>query len=375
MSFGLEHLTQLAALLAEAPIASLMLIKDDTLYCKSCVGISSEEIAQYHAVFTFSMAKKVDYDCILNIQEDERWHKFTRLNTLQTIQSYHSYHIKTKTGESLAILVFLKHEGEELTERQINGLQLLSKQVETLLELQTKNKALKKRLKQLKKTSKKADDFAAMAAHDLKAPVRNIKSFIYLLKSEQDWREDKALYFDYIDTSIAKMNLLIDGLMDYAISGRNRAQSEAVNLDVLVNKAFKDSTTGLGLSSVNLIKEPLPVIYSHPILLPIAIYNLIHNAIKYHKTHPIDITVVYKAENGYHYLGFSDHGIGINPAHFNEIFKPFKRLHTQSEFKGSGLGLATCKRIIKHLKGNISVSSQAEQGSTFTIKLPIIEKV
>ncbi|MGF1556835.1 sensor histidine kinase [Paucihalobacter sp.] len=372
MYSSFEHLTQLAAVLAEASTASLMLTSKDKLICKSSVGISSKEIEPYVLVFTASLAKNVEYDCNLNMHEDARWDSL--LDKFETIKSYHSYLIKSKNGKPIGILVLLKHEEKELAGIQIQGLKLLSKQVIKLLKLKKKNKSLKKHQRQLAKTSKKLDDFASMAAHDLKAPIRNIKSFMNLLKSEQDWSEDITMYFDYIDTSITKMNLLIDGLMDYAKIDNNDANAETVNLDQLVTNALKDCAVDLE-NSVSLTKEFLPVIYSFPILLLIAVHNLINNAIKYNKSHPIEITVAYKAENGFHSLAFSDNGIGIDAAYFDEIFKPFKRLHTQSEFEGSGLGLATCKRIMKNLKGSISVNSALGRGSTFTIKIPIIEQL
>lgn len=375
MQSSFNNLTQLTAVLGEAQFAILMLLKNEELYCKSCVGLTPEELKQFRTVFASSLLNADDYDCILNIWKDERFKTLNRRKHFSDIKSYHSYRVKTESGKQVGLLVILKNEETVLTYKQTNELNLLAEQVVKLLELNSKNKSLKKCQKQIEKTSKKVDDFASMAAHDLKAPIRNIKSFVELIKSENDWNDENAIYFDFINTSIAKMNVLIDALMDYAKTNINDQHSETVYLDELVLNAFRDSTANHNLNAVNLNKETLPIIQSHTILLSIVIQNLISNAVKYHKKHPIEINVAYKVENGYHSLIISDNGIGIDAAHFNEIFQPFKRLHTHSEFEGSGLGLATCKRIMKNLKGSISVSSILGEGTTFTIKIPFIEQV
>jgi signal transduction histidine kinase len=115
----------------------------------------------------------------------------------------------------------------------------------------------------------------------------------------------------------------------------------------------------------------LPTIHFSKLALGVVFNNLIENALKYKSPDQnVSIEVVYEANEFQHEFQITDNGIGITEEYFELIFKPFKRLHTKSEYPGSGLGLATVKKIVEKMNGTISVRSVLGEGTTFLIVIP-----
>lgn len=217
------------------------------------------------------------------------------------------------------------------------------------------------------------DKFASVASHDMKEPLRMIASFMQLLeKNYGDQLDGKARqYIHFAVDGSRRMTNLINELLSYARVNRDMREVEIVDL----NEVLKD-VTGL-LRDV--IREngadvkigPMPTLKGYPVALRTLFTNLISNGIKYQPPGQSAKIQLSSADMGdFWEIRVTDNGIGIAEEYQDEIFKLFKRLHTNDQYPGTGLGLSTCKRIVEEHGGSISVNSKEDEGSTFVLTLP-----
>ena len=167
------------------------------------------------------------------------------------------------------------------------------------------------------------------------------------------------------------MDKLILDLMDYANSTAFEISYEKVNTDILVNDIFENLIKNLNVENAQLIRNNLPTINSSSLSLSLIFQNLINNALNYQSKDTVPKIEISCFENKTNwFFEVKDNGIGIPEEYFETIFKPFKRLHTQSEYPGSGLGLAACKKLVEKMDGDIKVESEIQKGTKITIRLP-----
>ncbi len=253
-------------------------------------------------------------------------------------------------------------------------MQSLSKQVVHLLELRKANKLLKEYQTQVENYSNSMEDFSYMAAHDLKAPIGSIRSLLkFIEENHQDiWDEQDEEYFMFIYESVEKMNSLIVDLLDFAkIDSTSQETKEKINVKELIFSIFKTYTTGIETHKPILNCADIPEIVSSKITLTVLFQNLLGNAIKYQaKNNVPNINITFSETETDWIFNVQDNGIGIKEEHLDIIFKPFKRLHGQSEFAGNGLGLAACKKIIHNLNGEIWVKSVIGEGTIVSFSIP-----
>ena len=224
----------------------------------------------------------------------------------------------------------------------------------------------------LKRKNKEIEEFAYIASHDLQEPLRTTSSFIALLQKQYKGKLDEKAekYFTFITDASNRMKLLIKNLLDYSRIG-NREAPELVDCDKMLRNLLADLNMAIGEAKAEIKADSLPVVFGYPTELKQLFQNLITNAIKFRKKDvlpQIHISVI--AGEEYFQFAFSDNGIGIEDEYFEKIFAIFQRLHTQSEYEGSGIGLSHCKKIIELHKGQIWVESKPDQGSTFHFTIP-----
>ena len=177
-------------------------------------------------------------------------------------------------------------------------------------------------------------------------------------------------YMAYINDSACRMRNLITGLLEYSRIGRNLEKSN-VDCTNLVTTILTDLQHIIKESKATIQLEALPIVMGNETELRLLFQNLIHNAIKFHKhgTSP-NVTISGKEEEKHFTIVISDQGIGINPAYTSKIFAIFQRLHSQTEFPGTGIGLAYCKKIVELMGGEIWVISEEGKGSSFYFTIP-----
>jgi|LakMenEpi03Aug12_release.lakeMendotaPanAssembly.Ray.scaffolds.fasta_scaffold41928_3 signal transduction histidine kinase/tetratricopeptide (TPR) repeat protein len=239
--------------------------------------------------------------------------------------------------------------------------------------LQTKEKeakALKIKNKEFEQLNNELNQFAYIASHDLKEPIRTLNSYIHLLKrSFNNLNSEQEEYFNYIKLYSERIFSLINDLNNFTTI---QAPIEKTKIDL--NEIVDICIENLGLlikeRNVKIIIKKLPIIHAPSSHIQDLFLNLLQNAIKYNKSSIPTININYKSTEKSHVISIKDNGIGIDKKFYNDVFFVFKRLHTKNEYDGTGIGLAICKKIVEQNKGQIWVESELGKGSTFYISFP-----
>lgn len=232
--------------------------------------------------------------------------------------------------------------------------------------------AEQERADELARKNKELEEFTYVASHDLQEPVRTISSFVSLFKQSYGHKldEEAMQYLDFMDGASKRSQQLIVDLLDYSRIGKDR-KTEEINLNQLLENVLTDLSVRLSETNAKVKVDPLPEIQGLKTELRLLFQNLISNGIKFSRkdTPPVvQISVTSDAEK--HTFSVSDNGIGIDPKYIDKIFVIFKRLHGKSEFAGTGIGLAHCKKVVELHGGQIWVESIPNQGSTFKFTIP-----
>lgn len=229
------------------------------------------------------------------------------------------------------------------------------------------------RTEQLEAANKELESFAYSVSHDLRAPLRHIDGFTNLLKSSlaDKLNEDSLKYFHKIEDAGLRMSNMIDSLLKFSRLGRQSLQLTHVHLNVLFEQIIKNIEPDLQGRSVKFEISDFPNIIADKQLLELAFINLISNAIKFTAKKEEAKIEIGKFEAGSDEIGIfiKDNGAGFDMAYADKLFGVFQRLHTQNDFAGTGIGLASVLQIVKKHNGNIWAEGKENEGATFFVKL------
>ncbi|MEK9148645.1 MAG: ATP-binding protein [Candidatus Desantisbacteria bacterium] len=256
------------------------------------------------------------------------------------------------------------------------NLDLEKKVTERTEEVKAKSIELERTVCELREVNKELDDFVYTASHDLKEPLRGLETFSkFILEDYKDNLDNQGKdYLKRISAGANRMRNLIDDLLSLSRITRTKRPYVSINTTEIAREAAKRLEPIIMERNCKLqIREDMPIIYGDKVKLVEVFYNLILNAIKYNdKEKPsIKIDCPVPQPSDAVIVWVKDNGIGIDVKYFEEIFKIFKRLHTQEEYGGgTGAGLAIVKRIIDEHNGKIWVESELTKGSKFYISLP-----
>ena len=226
----------------------------------------------------------------------------------------------------------------------------------------------------LARSNAELEQFAYIASHDLRSPLRQVSSYVSLLerrygdKLDSDAREFIAFAHD----GAVRMDQLVVDLLEFSRIGRNAKPVELVALSEVVHEACANLHSNIIDANGRVdIVGALPMIKCDPSDLVRLFQNLIGNAIKYSlpERHPV-VTVTAVTGPMSHVMTVRDNGIGIEQIYHDTIFGVFKRLHTPDKYEGTGIGLAICKKIIDQHSGRIWVESKPGEGTAFHVELP-----
>ncbi|OLY92451.1 PAS domain S-box-containing protein [Cnuella takakiae] len=230
---------------------------------------------------------------------------------------------------------------------------------------------------ELKRSNADLQQFAHVASHDLKEPVRKIKTFTSRLQSELEGKlEDRSIqYLDKIQSAASRMISMIDGVLKYSTLSGNEEPVEEVNLNEILGNIESDLEVLLQQKTAVLEIEPLPTLQGARVLLYQLFYNLVNNSLKFSRPEvPPHIRIHSEAvmvnAKSFFKIKVTDNGIGFDPAYAERIFTTFTRLHSKDQYEGTGLGLALCQKIAERHGGSIQASSNKGEGAVFTILLP-----
>ncbi|MFL7793528.1 MAG: ATP-binding protein [Anaerolineae bacterium] len=231
------------------------------------------------------------------------------------------------------------------------------------------------RTAQLEASNKDLEAFAYSVSHDLRAPLRHIAGFVDLLSKHEEGNLDatSSHYLETITQSTEQMGRLIDDLLTLSRAGRTEMQTRRVVLDEMIRKVQGEFESEEKDRHITWEIDPLPDVEADPILLRQVWANLLSNAVKFTAPRakarievgalPID------AESNYVTLFVRDNGVGFDPQYTHKLFGVFQRLHREEDFKGTGIGLATVRRIIERHGGQVWAESEPDHGATFYLTL------
>jgi signal transduction histidine kinase len=235
---------------------------------------------------------------------------------------------------------------------------------------------LKKYTAELERSNRELQDFAYAASHDLQEPLRKIQAFGGRLQNKYATQLDER-GLDYLNRMIDasdRMQTLIINLLAYSRITTKAQPFEPVNLNQLVQDVLRDLEVRIAEVQATISVDPLPAIEADPTQMRQLFQNLLSNALKFH--HPdvspiIHITAVSNPTTNSCHIQIADNGIGFDPIYAERIFALFQRLHGRTEYAGTGIGLAVCRKIVERHQGTITAAGRPQAGATFTITLPI----
>ncbi|HND66221.1 MAG TPA: response regulator, partial [Candidatus Obscuribacter sp.] len=219
--------------------------------------------------------------------------------------------------------------------------------------------------------------FAKIASHDLQEPLRAVQGFANLLADSTRGKleKDQEEFIGFILDGTSRMQNLIRAILLHSESGKVEDGKHATDCNSVMNEVLANLSTSIKESEATFELDRLPRVAVQRLHLIQLFQNMVSNAIKYRGTEPPLISITAE-ENATQWLfSVRDNGIGIDHKYANKIFDMFARLHGKSQYPGTGMGLAICKRIVTSHGGNIWVESTPGDGSIFFFTLPAVEKV
>jgi light-regulated signal transduction histidine kinase (bacteriophytochrome) len=232
--------------------------------------------------------------------------------------------------------------------------------------------ALDRHARELARSNADLEQFAFIASHDLREPLRVITSYAQLLARQFGSRLDADAdeYIGYITSGIARMQDMVDDLLTFAQVGKESVHEEEVPMEEALQRAQQNLARAFEESQARVDWEGLPVVRGSRFALTMLFQNLLENAIKYRTQDAPHIRVRAQEVDGYWRVSVQDNGIGIHRQHFEKIFRIFQRLHGPGEHGGTGIGLAIAARVVSAAGGRIWVTSEPGSGSTFYFTWP-----
>ena len=237
--------------------------------------------------------------------------------------------------------------------------------------LQSSRRQLAARTADLERSNTELEQFASITSHDLQAPLVTISMYAELLERKYGRELDGAgPFIDVIRQSTVQARELIRDLLEFSRTGRGEPELESVPVAEVVARALDGTRGAVEQAGARVTVHPLPTVCADRSSLCRVFQNLIGNAVKFSdEAHP-EVEIGAERDGAFWRFNVRDNGIGMDPEHSERIFEPFKRLHGEERYPGTGIGLAVCQRIVAQHGGRIWVESRPGEGSLFSFTLP-----
>ena len=313
----------------------------------------------------YEISATLSWSALLPQDKDNILQLFSELPPGQSMQRV--LVLKQRNGSLLWVLCKARAIAEPALEYRIEG------QLVNMQDFKQQEAELRSQMHNLQRSNDILEEFAYIVSHDLKAPLRHsLHTLDYLIESRsQGNAETEQQQIDALKEHLQSLQSLIDDVIRFSRFRTQPKQIVQQNLNQIVEEIQPILQSNFSHKAMRLSCDQLPTIRCDPAMMRHLFQNLLHNACKYNDKPDIEIDIRCQRQDEQVQLTISDNGIGFDTRFVDEIFKPFKRLVTKTQFDGSGVGLAICKMIVEHHGGSISATSQVGQGSQFTVTLPI----
>ena len=365
-----DDLTTLASQICDTPIALISLIDPDRQWFKSRVGLDAEETSREIAFCSHAILQDDVFE-IPNASLDPRFHDNPLVTGAPDIRFYAGAPLVSPSGHAIGTLCTIDRKPRKLTESQKTSLQTLSKSVVAHLELKRKNR-------ELERTSQFRSDFLSYVSHEIRTPLNAINTFSRLLEGEAQklkLPESFTTPLSHVTQSGERLLEIVNSVLDIKQieAGKMRVMPRAVSTHDFFTHLFsltKIRAEDGGIMFTSTIDSSVPdTLFFDDTKFGQVSLNLLSNAIKF--TNPgksVNAQVKYK--NDKLIFNVIDQGIGISEEDQKRLFTPFERMENAHQISGTGLGLNISKRLIELMDGTIKVSSKVNEGTRISVTLP-----
>lgn len=296
---------------------------------------------------------------------------FAITNSFLYTESTHNLKLRKKLEQDL------RQEKQKLELRvkeRTTQLQLTNQGLrEEIARRQSVEKELNEYSTELNRSNQELEDFAYVASHDLQEPLRKIQAFGNLLLNEygDSLGIDGADYLQRMHSAANRMSTLIADLLAFSRVTRIKQRRQPVHLSEVLRDISSDLEARITETKAVVNVGKMPTVFADPTHMRQLFQNLVGNAVKFHRPDvPPVVTVRSRAKRGGYEITVADNGIGFDEKYLDRIFAVFQRLHERSNYEGTGIGLAVCRKIVERYGGTITAESTKNEGSKFIIWLP-----
>jgi signal transduction histidine kinase len=369
-----DQLTAIASQICGCRMSLISLIDEERQWFKARVGLDVSETAREFAFCAHAIHEPRKTLVVPDARLDDRFHDNPLVTGDPHLAFYAGVPLVNEDGLPLGTLCVLDSEPKTLSESQLNALNALADQVMALLELRRSKIALEKTLGNLEEKNRELEQFAFIAAHDLKSPLNGISSLTdVLIESHSDmFQQDGIRMLNAIRGSSQQLSSLITGLLDYyRLDSANQEMASLIKREELTSQIMNlfggDSSVEFQFAI-----QPDSINTHGPVLLQVLL-NLVGNAIKYSdKAKTIVKLEIEERKNGYRIV-VADNGAGIDSRFHDKLFELFETASSSDRFgkRGNGIGLATVKKLVNRIGGSIRFFSELGKGTTFEFTMPL----
>lgn len=366
-----DNLTYLAAAVCKVPIAKISIIDENRIWTKSIYGSNAAEIPRENAICDAVIHREEPLTIFRRSQKPELF-KNMKETYGKDIQFFAGVPLHNPQGHAIAVFCIFDTEERDLNDEQYNALMAIARQTMNLFEFRKQKNKLYEVQKILKQKYKELEKFASLVSHDIKSPLANIISLSELLKEENKGKfdEETEQYIEFLVESSYSLRNYVDGILSFYRSD-HVMEKDYVNVDL--HKMLK------GIVDLYQVSDDIHITYPDDVMLhnvnkaalTQVFMNLISNALKYNKNDERRVEIRFDRNEQFYFFEVRDNGDGIPKEKVKDIFELFTTLETTDREgnMGSGIGLATVKKLVESMGGSISVESIPGAGSSFKFQI------